>query len=84
MVERKYITCCQTYNLVPFPVTEPTLTVFAVTVYTQGLEAGTVQCYLAAVCHSQVAIGLGDSLNPGDAAVLKGLKRKAARRQQWI
>ena len=49
--------------------------------YTQGLAAGTVKGYLAAIRHAQIAIGLGDprmSEMPQLEYVLKGLKRKTA------
>ena len=85
--ERKYITFCQSYNLVPFPVTEPTLIAFVAMLYTQRLAAGTVKSYLAAVRHAQIAIGLGDpriGAMPQLEYVLKGLKRRASGRQRRI
>ena len=85
--ERRYIIFCQTSNLVPFPVTEPTLIAFVASLYTQRLAAGTVKSYLATVRHAQIAIGLGDpqiGSMPQLEYVLKGLKRKVAGRQQRV
>ena len=87
MRERRYIIFCQTSNLVPFPVTEPTLIAFVASLYTQRLVTGTVKSYLAAVRHAQIAIGLGDpqiGTMPQLEYVLKGLKKKVAGRQHWV
>ena len=72
---------CQTSNLVPFPVTEPTLITFVASLYTQRLSAGTVKSYLAVVRYAQIAMGRGDpqiGAMPQLEYVLKGLKRKGA------
>lgn len=44
----------------PFPVNGPGLAAFVASLYIEGLAAGTVKSYLAAVCHAQIAVGLGD------------------------
>ena len=83
--ERRYVTFCQAYNLVPFPATEPVLAAFVAMLYTQGLASGTVKSYLAAVRHAQIAIGQGDpqiGAMPQLEYVLKGLKRRTSGRQQ--
>ena len=82
--ERKYVTFCQVYKLTPFPATEPVLTAFVAALHTQGLAVGTVKSYLAAMRHTQIAIGLGDpqiGSMPQLEYVLKGLKRRSAGRQ---
>ena len=85
--ERRYIIFCQTSNLVPFPVSEPTLITFVASLYTQRLTAGTVKSYLAAVRHAQIAIGLGDpqiGAMPRLEYVLKGLKKKVAGKDRRV
>ena len=83
--ERRYVVFCQTHKLQPFPASKPVLTAFAAKLYTQGLAAGIVKSYLAATCHAQIVIGLGD---PRIGAmlqleyVLKGLKRRTTRKER--
>ena len=87
--ERKYVTFCQVHKLTPFLAMEPVLTAFVATLHTQGLAVRTVKSYLAAVCHTQIAIGLGDpqiGSMPQLEYVLKGLKRRTTGRQRraWL
>ena len=62
----------------PFPVCEDVLLRFVAYLYKEGLKAGTVKSYLAALRHSQMALGFGD---PRIAAmvcleyVVRGVKR---------
>ena len=44
----------------PFPASEPSLCLFVAWLHTQRLSSSTVKNYLAAVCHSQIALGVGD------------------------
>ena len=44
----------------PYPVSEHHLSKFLTFVYQEGLSAGTMKSYLAAVRHAQIAMGLGD------------------------
>ena len=46
----------------PFPVCEDVQLRFVAYLYKEGLKAGTVKSYLAAVRHSQIALGFGDPL----------------------
>lgn len=77
-----YLSFCATYGRVNFPVTEKNLSLFSAHLSNKGLQASTVKSYLAAVRHTQIALGLGDP-KIGDMPqleyVLKGLKRKTTR-----
>ena len=58
----------------------PTLSQFVAQLFLDGLKAGTVKSYLAAVRHEQIGLGLGDphmSGMPQLEYVIKGLQRKA-------
>ncbi len=53
----------------PFPVREFTLMYFVAWAFQQGLSGGTVKNYLAAVRHSHISLGLGDSRIGWNAAI---------------
>ena len=58
---------------------EGSLSAFVAFLFSQGLAASTMQSYLAAVRHAQIALGLGDPVMSGMPQlqyVLKGAKRK--------
>ena len=57
----RYCSFCELYGVhKPFPVCEDVLLRFVALLNKEGLKAGTVKSYLAAVRHSQIALGLGD------------------------
>ena len=62
----------------PFPVTQQNLAYFVAYLHREGIAPGTVKSYLAALRHSQIALGLGDPHMGGMVQleyVIKGLKR---------
>ena len=79
----RYLSFCTKFDVSPFPAFERNLSFFVAFLYGEGLTAGTVKCYLSAVRHMQIALGLGDphvSAMPQLEYVLKGLKKKTAGR----
>ena len=65
----------------PFPVSEDVLTHFVAFLYKEGLKAGTVKSYLAAVRYAQIALGLGNPHMENMARleyVVRGVKRLAS------
>ena len=65
----------------PFPASEAILSRFVALLYKEKLRAATVKNYLAAVRHSQIALGLGDpdmGNMPQLEYVVKGVKRSAS------
>lgn len=78
---RCYVSFCTRAHLNPFPVTKQILTYFVGWMYTSNLASSTVKNYLAAVRHSQIALGMGDPHMGGMPQleyVLKGAKRKTS------
>ena len=78
--DKRYNEFCDRFNLTTYPVTESQLSYFVAYLFKEGLSAGTVKSYLAAVRHSQIAQGLGNpSINEMLRLeyIVKGLKRKA-------
>ena len=78
----RYNSFCVLYDIAkPFPVTEDVLTHFVAFLYKDGLKAGTVKSYLAAICYAQIALGLGNP-HMEDMAKLEyvvwGIKRLAS------
>lgn len=67
------------YNIhKPFPVCEDVLTHFVAYLHTEGLKAGTMKSYLAAVRYTQIALGLGNPRIDSMARleyVVRGAKR---------
>ena len=62
----------------PFPVSENILIKFSSYLYTEGVKAGTIKSYLAAVRHAQISLGLGDPKicdMPQLEYVIRGIKR---------
>ena len=58
---RRYNNFCDLYSVsYPYPVSENILVRFASYLYMDGVKAGTIKSYLAAVRHSQILLGLGD------------------------
>ena len=53
---------CSAIASSPYPVTEHQLSKFVAFMYQEGLSAGTMKTYLAAVRHAQISMGLGDPL----------------------
>ena len=77
---RRHLKFCRTQQIeVPFPVSERTLCQLIAWLHTQHLASSTVKNYLAAVRHSQIALGLGDrkigSMTQLEY-VIRGMKRK--------
>ena len=79
-----FVQFCRTFAVThPFPVSERTLTYFVAYLYQEKLAASTVKSYMAAVRHTQIALGLVD---PGMGRmsqleyVVKGLKRQTSGR----
>ena len=73
----RYERFCSVYNLKAYPTSEKALTHFVAALYKDGLTAGTVKSYLAAVRFNQIALGLGDP-HVGDMEyVVKGLKKSS-------
>lgn len=75
----RYDLFCKSYNIHdPFPAREVTLLRFVAYLYKGGLKAGTIKSYLAAIRHTQIALGLG-SPHMEDMAqleyVVRGVKR---------
>ena len=81
--EKRFIQFCELTSMPSFPVPEAVLCAFMAHLYMNGLSAGSVKSYLAAVCHAQIALGFG---NPRIASmpkleyVIKGLRRKVTGR----
>ena len=62
----------------PFPVCEDVLTHFVAYLYKEGLKAGTIKSYLAAIRYTQIALGLGNPHIDSMARleyVVRGIKR---------
>ena len=79
--EKHYIEFCNSFHLIPFPVSETRLSYFVAYLYKEGLKSGTAKSYLAAVRHAQTALGLGDpqiSEMPQLEYIMKGFKRQTA------
>ena len=78
---KRYLEFCQgMHNLTPFPVTELVLSQFVAWLHIKKLSCSTVKNYLAAVRHSQIALGLGDPRMgnmPQLEYVIRGMKRKS-------
>ena len=84
--DKLYNDFCNNFCLTPYHVTETKLSYFVAYLFKDGLSAGTVKSYLAAVRHSQIARGLGDphiSKIPRLEYIMKGLKRKANNMNAW-
>lgn len=65
----------------PFPVLEQTLLCCAAYLHRDGLKMGTVKSYLAAICHAQIALGMGESRMhdmPQLDYVIKGMKKSSS------
>ena len=72
---------CSSLGASPYPVSEHQLSKFVAFMYQEGLSAGTMKSYLAAVRHAQIALGLGDPVMgrmPHLQYVLKGARRSMA------
>ena len=79
--DKRYNEFCSNFCLTLYPVMETKLLYFVAYLFKDGLSAGTVKSYLAAVRHSQIARGLGNphiSKMPRLEYIVKGLKRKAS------
>ena len=73
---RRFNTFCERYHVLdPFPVTECLLCSFAASLADEGLVPQTVKSYLAAICNTQLSLGLPD---PRDQSSLPVLKRVLA------
>ena len=76
---RRYTNFRDLYAVVnPFPVSENILIKFSSYLYTEGVKAGTIKSYLAAVRHAQISLGLGDPKicdMPQLEYVIRGIKR---------
>ena len=58
---KRYLEFCRTQQVdVPFPTAEHVLSRFVAWLHIQNLSCSTIKNYLAAVRHSQIAVGLGD------------------------
>ena len=66
---------------VPFPTAEHVLSRFVSWLHTHHLSCSTIKNYLAAVCHSQIALGLGDP-KMGSMVQLEYIIRGAKRKSQ--
>ena len=78
--DKRYNNFCSMFGLTPYPVTESQLSYYVAHLYREGLSAGTVKSYLAAIRHSQIARGFGDprmSGMPRLEYIVKSVKRKA-------
>ena len=78
---KRYLEFCHSQRTKsPFPVSEQTLCRFVAWLHMQHLSSSTANNYLAAVRHSQVALGLGDPKMASMAQleyVIRGMKRTA-------
>ena len=76
---RRYNNFCDLYSVsYPYPVSENILVRFASYLYTDGMKAGTIKSYLAAVRHAQISLGLGDPRMcemPRLEYIIRGIKR---------
>ncbi len=79
--ERRYLQFCNKFNIsTPFPVSEQVLLAFLAHLHREGLAAGTLKNYLAAVSFAQISLGMGDpSMGnmPRLEYAIKGQKRSA-------
>ena len=81
--EKRFVDFCAAAALRPFPATERILLSFVAFLFKEGLSAGTVKLYLAAVRHAQITLGLGDpriANMPKLEYVMKGLRRATSTR----
>ena len=65
-------------GITPFPVDEKTVCCFVAALYLEGLAGSSVKSYLATICYSQIALGMGDphmSEWPRLSYVVRGFKR---------
>ena len=58
--ERHYTSFCSMIQASPYSVSEHQLSKFVAFMYQEGLLAGTMKSYLAAMRHAQIALGVGD------------------------
>ena len=58
--EHRYLRFCAELGESPYPANEQRLARFIAHLFRQGLRAGSMKSYLAAVRHGQIALGLGD------------------------
>ena len=56
----KYTRFCMDRGMTPFPVEEKTVCCFIAALYLEGLAGSSVKSYLATICFSQIALGMGD------------------------
>ena len=73
----RFLLFCETYITQPFPASERVLSGFVAHLHKAGLALEIVKSYLAAVRHSQIALGLGDPYLGNMSMldyVVKGLK----------
>jgi len=79
---KRFICFCEWFRVAkPVPVLEQVLVYFVAWLYRDGLSSGTIKSYLAAVHHSQIALGLGDPHvedMPQLEYVSKGIKKMTA------
>ena len=78
---KRYVEFCRGVERDPFPVSEDSLCLFVAKMFLDGLGAGTVKSYLAAVRHRSIAEGMGDPNRKTMHRleyVVKGVKKKLA------
>ena len=79
--ERCYISVRSLIEASPYPVSDHQLSKFVAFIYQEGLSAGTMESYLAALRHAQIALGLCDPVMvqmPQLQYVLWGAPRRLA------
>ena len=81
----RYICFRSLFGITSYPTSVRSLSYFVGYLFQEGLLASTVKCYLSAVCHAQISLGLGDP-KIGDVpqieSHIKGLRKLSSGRQQ--
>ena len=76
--KQRYLTFCQSYNILPLPLSETKLFRYVSYLSAQHLKYQSIKCYLSAIRHLQISQGFEDTFSPGAFPrleyVLKGIR----------
>lgn len=80
--QRRYLTFCEVFHLVPLPLRERNICLYAVYLAESGLQHSSIKNYLSAIRRLQIVWGMGDPFGaswPLVECTLKGIKMRQAK-----